>query len=137
CVIRGRTTLHQARNSASRCGHLEGRDRIERDTVTEPDHALAGLSEEAAHKTGFEIRTVSEAEAWSNGPLEAAFVPVICRNETHCARLVNDWRGGQRRPGNRRRSNEDVRIRRCVCRWIDLPTRAVIQSEIRSHFPFI
>src|SRR6185369_13340055 len=112
------------RNSAGRCGDLEGRDRVERDAVTEPDHALAVLSEEAVHKTGFEVRTVSEAEPWSNGPLEAALVPVICRNETDCARLIDDWRSGQRRTGNRRRGNEDVRLRRCVCRRIDLPTRA-------------
>src|SRR6185436_3731255 len=80
CVIRGRTTQHQARNAARGCGDLERRDGVECDAVTDPDHALAVLAEEAAHESRFEIRTVSESEAWSNGPLEVAFVPMISRN---------------------------------------------------------
>src|ERR1043165_8048059 len=49
--VRTRTTLHQAGNAPCGGGDLERRDRIERDAIADPNHALAVLAEYRFEKT--------------------------------------------------------------------------------------
>ena len=72
------------------------------DPITKPNHALAGVTKNLMHETGFIIRAPSETEARPNGPVKTTFIPAFRRNESYRPGLINDRRARQWRAGNRR-----------------------------------
>ena len=79
------------------------------------------------HWARFEIGAIGQAKARSNRPVEGTLVPMSGLNEGNRARLINHGSGRKRGTHDWCTRDEDIVAWRCIGRWVDFPTRAVVQ----------